>query len=359
MKNIKYLTSIDQVREISRDKKEALGHICKKFIFRSNSYYQDLIDWTDEKDPIKRLVIPDTRELDGWGDLDASDEYKYMALPGLQHKYSDTALLLVTDLCAASCRYCFRKRLFMEPNKEIMKDIQEVINYIQSHAEITSVLLSGGDPFMLSTTRLAGIISSIGKIEHVSAIRISTKMPAFNPYRIINDDRLLNFFRKHSLPQKRIYVMAHFDHPRELTETAINCISKLQEAGVVVIDQTPIIRGINDDPDILAELFRTLTSAGVLPYYIYQCRPTRGNKHYSVPVLRAYDIFSRAKALSYGLARTARFVMSHSTGKIEVIGVSEEHVFMRYHRLADAGKEPGVIILPKNREAYWYDDFIL
>ena len=357
MQNVHYFTSIDQIKEISPDKKEALRHICKKFIFRSNSYYQNLINWSDEKDPIKRLIMPDPGELDGWGDLDASDEYKYMAVPGLQHKYSDTALLVVTNLCAASCRYCFRKRLFMNLNKETIQDITEVMNYIESHAEITSVLLSGGDPFMLSTTRLNRIITSLRNIEHVSAIRISTKMPAFNPFRIINDNSLLNLLKKHSLAQKRIYVMVHFDHPRELTETAIDCISKLQGAGVVVIDQTPIIRGVNDDPGILAGLFRRLTSAGVLPYYVYQCRPTLGNKHYSVPVLKAYDIFCQAKTRSYGLARTARFVMSHSTGKIEVIGVSEEHVFMRYHRLANIDSEPGLIILPKNREAYWYDDF--
>ena len=354
---IKYLTGIDQIKEISPDKKEALRHIGKKFNFRSNSYYQNLIDWSDEKDPIKRLIIPDTQELDEWGNLDASEENKYMAVPGLQHKYSDTVLLLVTNLCAASCRYCFRKRLFMDLNKEIVQDLPEVVNYIQSHAEISSVLLSGGYPFMLSTTKLNRIITSLRKIEHVSTIRISTKMPAFNPFRIINDNRLLNILKKHSLPQKRIYVMVHFDHPRELTETAINCISKLQEAGIVVIDQTPIIHGINDDPDILAVLFRRLTSAGVMPYYIYQCRPTLGNKDYSVPVLKAYDIFCQAKSRSFGLARTARFVMSHSTGKIEVIGVSKKHVFMRYHRSVNNGNKFGVIILQKNPEAYWYDDF--
>ncbi len=357
MKNIEYLTSIDQIKEIPSDKKEALRHICKKFIFRSNSYYQNLIDWSDEKDPIKRLIIPDIQELDEWGDLDASKEQKYMVVPGLQHKYSDTALLLVTNLCAAYCRYCFRKRLFMNLNKEIVHNIPRVMSYIQAHSEITSVLLSGGDPFMLSTTRFDQIITSLRGIEHVSTIRISTKVPAFNPYRIIRDDRLLNLLKRHSLPQKRIYIMVHFDHPKELTETAINCISKIQEAGAVVIDQTPIIRGINDDPDILAELFRKLTSAGVMPYYIYQCRPTLGNKNHSVPVLKAYDIFCQAKTRAYGLARTARFVMSHSTGKIEVIGVTKEYVFMRYHRSANIDNESGIITLQKNPEAYWYDDF--
>ncbi len=354
--NTKYLTSIDQIKEISSDKKETLRHICKKFIFRSNTYYQNLINWSDEKDPIKRIIIPDIHELDDWGRLDASNENKYMVVPGMQHKYLDTVLLLVTNVCGGCCRYCFRKRLFMNMDNEIVNDISKVMDYIKYHPEITSALLSGGDPFMLSTTRLDQIITCLREIEHVNTIRISTKMPAFNPYRIINDNKLLDLLKKHSLPQRRIYIMVHFDHPGELTDTAISCISKMQEAGAIIIDQTPIIRGINDDPNTLSELFRKLSFAGVMPYYIYQCRPTLGNKNYSVPLLEAYDIFSQARTLVYGLARTARFVMSHSTGKIEVTGVSKEYIFMRYHRAASVENESKIIIANKDPEAYWYDD---
>ncbi|MDP6737271.1 MAG: KamA family radical SAM protein, partial [Nitrospinaceae bacterium] len=148
-KSPKYLTKLEQVPQLRPDEREELEEVGQKFVFRSNDYYQSLIDWSDPEDPIRRIVIPDVRELDEWGQLDASNEEKYTKVKGLEHKYTSTALLLVNEVCAAYCRFCFRKRLFMNENEEVTKDVSEGIEYIRRHPEISNVLLTGGDPLIM------------------------------------------------------------------------------------------------------------------------------------------------------------------------------------------------------------------
>ena len=251
---------------------------------------------------------------------------------GCQHKYADTALLLVNEVCGAYCRYCFRKRLFMDDNDETSLDITAGLEYIRSHSEITNVLLTGGDPLIMSTRRILDIIGMVRDIPHVSIIRIGTKMPAFNPWRILDDDELVEGLSRLSTPDNRIYVMAHFDHPRELTEPAIEGLDRLIRAGVICVNQCPLLRGINDDPDILAEMYKTLSFVGVPPYYIFQGRPTAGNEPYELPIVEGYFIIEEAKKQLSGLAKRARFCMSHETGKIEILAVDDERIYLRYHR---------------------------
>ena len=121
----KYLTKLDQIPQLTETEKRELQKVNDKFVFRTNNYYQSLIDWNDPNDPIKRIIMPDLQELNEWGELDASNEEKYTKVRGLEHKYTSTALLLVNEVCAAYCRFCFRKRLFMNENDEVTKDISE------------------------------------------------------------------------------------------------------------------------------------------------------------------------------------------------------------------------------------------
>ena len=151
--------------------------------------------------------------------------------------------------------------------------------------------------------------------------------------------------------------MAHFNHPRELTDYAVECIHLLQQAGGITANQTPLIRGVNDTPDILSDLFRKLSFIGAPPYYVFQCRPTLGNKTYTVPLERAYEIFEQARMRCSGLGKRARFVMSHSTGKIEVVGKTEQQIFMRYHRAANPEEKAKFMVFDCNPEAYWFDDY--
>ncbi|MFC1557310.1 KamA family radical SAM protein, partial [candidate division KSB1 bacterium] len=208
----RYITRLDKVTGLSDREREDLREVSEKFVFRTNEYYQSLIDWNDPDDPIRRLVIPDIAELDEWGDLDASGEETYTVVPGCEHKYRDTALLLCNDVCGAYCRFCFRKRLFMNDNDEVVRDVSPGLKYISQHPEISNVLLTGGDPLIMSTRKLENIISRLREIDHVKIIRIDTKIPAFNPYRITKDESLLEMLSKYSSAHKRIYIIAHFNH---------------------------------------------------------------------------------------------------------------------------------------------------
>ena len=352
-----YLSSLDKVSGISPEERAHLAQVTDTFAFRSNDYYLSLIDWDDPEDPIRRLIIPTPEELEPWGHMDPSSEHLYTPAPGMQHKYRETALLLVSDQCGGFCRYCFRKRLFIEDAREVNKDISGALDYIRTHPEISNVLLTGGDPLILNTGRLREILARLREIEHVRIIRIGTKMPAYNPYRIINDPALLDAIREYSLGEKSIYIMAQFSHPHELTEVACQGVALLQDAGAVIMNQTPLIRGINDDPVVLSRLLGRLSFIGVNPYYVFQCRPTIGNRPFAVPVEESYRIFERARATCSGLSKQARFVMSHATGKIEVVGMTGEHTFFKYNQAADPSDLGRFMVYRGNPEAYWFDDY--
>src|SRR5690606_4330911 len=144
-------------------------------------------------------------------------------------------------------------------NDEVSIDVSKGIEYIAAHPEVTNVLLTGGDPLLMGTRRLVDIFERLRRIDHVGIIRIGTKMPAFNPWRVLDDPALLEAIEKYSTAEKRIYVMAHFDHPRELTEPAVQGIAALLRAGAIVVNQCPIVKGVNDDADVLAQMFRKLS----------------------------------------------------------------------------------------------------
>ena len=237
---MKYLTQIEQLKYLDEYEKDRLIPVTEKFDFRCNEYYLSLIDWNDPDDPIRRIIIPDIRELDEWGRLDPSNEETYSVMPGLEHKYNSTVLLLVSNVCEGICRYCFRKRLFIDYQDDFLRDQQEALEYIRQHREITNVLLTGGDPLALSPAKLEDIIRELTVIEHVRIIRIGTRVPAFNPYRIIDEPALPEMIGKYSSDRKKIYIMAHFVHPRELTAPAIRAVNILQRAGAIVANQMPL-----------------------------------------------------------------------------------------------------------------------
>ncbi len=353
----KYITRIEQLEHLSEQERVELKKVTDKFAFRSNDYYLSLIDWDDPDDPIRQIIIPHIQELDEWGRLDPSDEKTYTILPGLEHKYNSTALLLVSNVCDGICRYCFRKRVFIKPQSEYLRDLPAALRYIEQHREITNILLTGGDPLVLTTPKVENIIRQIREIEHVQIIRIGTKTPAFNPYRIVDDPALLEMVSKYSTGRKKIYFMTHFVHPRELTDLAVKSVRLLRRAGAIIANQMPLIRGLNDEPGVLAELFAELSFIGAAPYYIFQCRPAVGNKAYTVPIEEGYEIIEQAKARVSGLAKRARFVMSHSSGKIEIAGKTSDRVYFKYHRAACDEDSGRFLVFKSNPDACWFDDY--
>ena len=274
----------------------------------------------------------------------------------MQHKYRDTCLLLCNEVCGAYCRYCFRKRLFMDENEEVTLDVTEGIKYIADTPAVSNVLLTGGDPLLMSTSRLTHIFEELRKIPHVRIIRIGSKMPAFDPWRILRDEELQAAFRKYSEPMRRIYLMAHFDHPRELTDAAVAGIDAFIRSGVICVNQCPMIYGINDNADTLSELYQKLAWIGCPPYYLFQGRPTAGNEPYAVPMVRGWLTFHDALRRGSGLARRPKFVMSHETGKIEILAVDDDHIYLRYHRAKDAENRGRFMIYKRDDEAFWLDD---
>lgn len=351
----KYIIDIGKITQIPEKERERLKQITDKFVFRVNDYYLNLIDWSDPNDPIKKLVIPNEGELQEYGRWDASDEDTNYVVPGCQHKYDTTALLIVSEVCGAYCRYCFRKRLFRNDVKEAMSDVEPGLDYIAKHPEINNVLLTGGDSLILATAKLKMILQRLREIDHVKIIRLGSKIPVFNPMRIYEDEELLETIREHSTSDQRIYVMAHINHPREITPEARKGFEALHNAGAIVVNQTPVLRGINDDPVVLGELLDKLSWAGVTPYYFFINRPVAGNRDFVLPLERVYRIVEEAKARTSGLGKRVRLSMSHTSGKIEILAIEDGKAYLKYHQSRD-GQYGKFMILDCPEDAAWFDD---
>jgi len=355
-KAVRYLRHVEEIPQLSDQERAALRLVAERYAFRANSYYLSLVDWNDPADPLRRLIVPHADELAGGGRLDPSNEQAVTVAPGVQHKYPHTALLLCSEVCGGLCRYCFRKRLFMPDTGGARTDLAAGLRYIAAHPQITNVLLTGGDPLLLSTRRLRDLLAALRAIPHVRVIRIGSKLPAFDPARLLHDAELHDVLSTYSTPQRRIYLMTHFDHPRELTDTAVAAVDRAIRCGVICANQCPLLCGINDDPAVLAELYRKLSWIGCPPYYLFQCRPTVGNEPYSVPIVRGWFIFREALRHGSGLARRARFVMSHESGKIEILAVDDERIYVRYHRAKESANRGQFMVYERNDRAHWLDD---
>lgn len=351
----RYIRDINRIAQLTDAEKVRLKEVTKTYAFRATDYYLSLINWSDPDDPIRRLIIPHEDELIDWGELDASKESQVTVCKGVQHKYATTVLLLVNEVCAGFCRFCFRKRLFMNDNDEVTYDITPGLKYIRQHPEVTNVLLTGGDPMILRTPKLEKIISALREIEHVRIIRIGSKIPAYNPFRFLNDTALIAMFKKYSQPNRRIYMMCHFDHPRELTPQSREAVGRLIDAGVICVNQNPITRGISDSPAIMATLWKELSYMGVQQYYVFQGRPTAGNYPYEVPIVEGYRKVEQAKRKCSGLAKRVKYVMSHKSGKIEIVGVDHGYIYLKYHRARLPKDEQRFLVCHRDNDAYWLD----
>lgn len=358
--------SVDELKTyvpLTAREEAGLRAVVRRFPMQVPRSYLRLIDARDPNDPIRNLVIPACEELRGGGMLDTSGEADNTRVPGLQHKYRATALILGTNRCAAYCRYCFRKRLCdrtRPPSDETVRDLAPAVEYIRHHPEITNVLISGGDPLVMANHRLDALLSALRQIEHVRIIRIGSKVPVFLPIRITADPGLLEVLSRHTRGDKRLYIVTHVDHPRELTDEAMRAIECLLKTGVVLVNQAVLLRGINDDPETLRDLLNRLAEAGVAPYYVFQCRPVTGSLHSRVPLARGYAIVEAAKRGCSGLAKHFRYVMSHYSGKVEIVGVQgewlERRIYLKYHQARDPRDEGRFFSRPLPADACWLDE---
>ena len=356
MNNIRKIEQLGKYLLLTSQEKKEIEKIIKSHPMLINEYYMNLINWNDLDDPIRKMAIPSIKENRFDGSFDTSGEQENTKLRGLQHKYSNTVLILTTNSCMTYCRHCFRKRLVGIVADEIVKNWDLVVKYICEHKEITNVLLSGGDPLMLANNRIASILEKFSNIQHLKFIRIGTRIPVVCPDRIVNNDELINIFRKYSCEKKRLYIVTQFNHPREITPLSIKAIEKLNNAHIIVNNQTVLLKGVNDNPSVMADLQSKLTEIGVVPYYIFQCRPVKKLKNiFQVPLYKAFNIIEKTRGMLDGFSKRFRFVMSHETGKIEIIGHKNDNLYFKYHQAKDELLANKIFHKKLNKDDCWLD----
>lgn len=276
-KNINRLNDLFVLLDLSPSEQKNIMEIAEKFPISIPAYYLSLINKEDKNDPIRKMAIPSEFEKDLEGTFDTSGEGDNTVITGMQHKYNETVMILSTNQCAMYCRHCFRKRLVGLSDEEIAKHFEEMAQYIKEHKEISNVLISGGDSLVNSNTKIEYLLKLFTSIDNLDFIRFGTRIPVVMPQRISEDLQLLEILKKYS-KKKQIYIVTQFNHPNEVTEESKKAIKMLQKIGIVVKNQTVLLKGVNDDSHVLGSLLKKLTSIGVVPYYIFQCRPVKGVK---------------------------------------------------------------------------------
>lgn len=260
-----------------------LARVVARYPARVTPGYAALIDPGDPDDPIARMVLPDPQELRTAPHLcaDPLAEERDSPLPGVVHRYRDRVLLLLTGRCPTTCRFCMRRRLVGRPLRG--RDgawLDAVCHYLADHPEVREVLLSGGDPLMRSDGHLAQVLTAIHSVPHVELIRIDTRAPVVLPSRVTRS--LVALLRRFA----PLWVVVHFNHPRELTDEAVAACGRLADAGIPVENQTVLLGGVNDDEAVLEMLCRGLLRARVRPYYLHQCDLVEGTEHFRTPLSR-------------------------------------------------------------------------
>jgi lysine 2,3-aminomutase len=274
--------------ELDANKRAELKACTEKFPLSVTPYYLSLINVDDfENDPVYRQSIPSPLETSVLNSemSDPLHEDADSPVPGVTHRYPDRVLFLVSNMCAMYCRHCTRKRKVGDQDSIPDKmQLLQGLDYIRSHPEIRDVLLSGGDPFLLSDDYLDWILTELRKIEHVQVIRIGTRTPVVLPQRIT--EGLVNVLKKHH----PVWINTHFNHPREITQSAKRALARLADAGIPLGNQSVLLAGVNDCPQIMKALVHKLVANRVRPYYLYQCDLSEGLSHFRTPVGMGIEI---------------------------------------------------------------------
>ncbi len=296
IEDFEYLTDIS----FSEDEKALLNQTRNRFPLSITPYYLSLINKENYKnDPIYKQAFLDNRELTVLANEmgDPLSEDKDSPVPGITHRYPDRVLFLVSNVCAMYCRHCTRKRKVGDvdsiPGRE---QIKEGIDYIRNTPQIRDVLLSGGDPFMLSDDYLDWILTELEAIPHVQVIRIGTRTPVVLPYRITQD--LVEMLKKH----QPLWINTHFNHPREITSSARKALARMADAGIPLGNQSVLLAEVNDCPRIMKELVHRLVANRVRPYYLYQCDLSEGLSHFRTPVGKGIEIMESLIGHTSGFA---------------------------------------------------------
>ncbi|MCC7386568.1 MAG: KamA family radical SAM protein [Deltaproteobacteria bacterium] len=293
------LGALEQLFALTPEERCGFGDAAPRFRFAISPYYALLADPEDPDCPIRRQVVPRPEEsLVAPGErADPLGEEEREAAPNLIHRYRDRALLLATDRCPVYCRFCTRRRIVGRTERQTPRDLLgEAFGYVRAHPEIKDVIVSGGDALMLGDHQLDYVLRELRSIEHVEIIRVATRMPVTCPMRVT--ETLADILAKYA----PVYVMTHFNHAREVTESAWNACGRFVDRGVVVYNQSVLLRGINDRVDTIAELNRALVAMRVTPYYLHQCDLAEGIEHFRTPLAAGIEIIDGLRGHVSGLA---------------------------------------------------------
>ncbi len=344
---LKYLPSLSGQTKLQK--------VIEKYPMAITPYYASLIERTDLSDPVFRMSVPNIEELYDATCLseDPLEEHNDMPVPGLVHRYRDRALLIATTMCSMYCRHCTRKRIAGARENSISPSrLRQVVEYLNSHPEICDVIVSGGDPLTMPDSAIESVLAALRSVPTVQILRIGTRMPVVLPMRITDD--LVTMLRKYH----PLWINTHFNHPKELTEESRQACAKLADAGIPLGNQTVLLRGVNDSPQIIEQLCRGLVQMRVRPYYIYQCDLVRGVEHFRTSVRKGIEIMEYMRGRVSGIA-IPTFVIDapHGGGKIPVlpnyiVSMSPTHTVLRnYEGLLINYPEPGFEPEPAGRPA--------
>lgn len=298
-KRIKSMEVLEKVLNVTEDERQAFAKSHEQFNMGITPYYASLMDPNDPNCPIRLQSVPTMGELNVMpNDLeDPLGEEKDMPVPGITHRYPDRVLFYTTHNCPVFCRHCTRKRKVSDPSSAAAnKQLEDGLTYIQEHKEIRDVVISGGDPLSNSDDRLEYILSRLRAMEHIEVFRLGTRNLVTLPQRIT--DSFAQMLSKYH----PVFVHTHFNHPKECTQEAFDAVAKLVNAGCVVNNQMVLLKGVNDDAEIVKKLNHKLLMMRVRPYYIFQCDMAQGISHFRTPVEKGLEIIEKLRGWTSGMA---------------------------------------------------------
>jgi len=293
------ITSLQQLARfipVPEERWLALQQVTRNFRIGITPYYLSLFDPSNPHDPIARQSLPALEELlsQNTGEDDPLREEGY-PVPGLTHRYPDRVLLVITDTCAMYCRHCTRKRIMTEGAVRRI-ELDQMIGYIAAHPEIRDVIISGGDPLTLPTSRLEDVLARVRAIPHVEIIRIGSRVPCVLPQRI--DAELCAMLEKYH----PLWINVQFNHQRECTDEAMRACNLLLRAGIPLNNQSVLLRGVNDDIETMRALLHGLMRMRVRPYYLFQCDPVRGSEHFRTTLAQGIALLEQLRGHTSGLS---------------------------------------------------------
>ena len=300
-KTLRHLSDLDKAGLVPAKKRAALEQVAARYAVAITPAMSELIDHADAHDPIARQFVPDAAELDTRPEerADPIGDHAHSPVEGVVHRYPDRALLKLTHVCAVYCRFCFRREMIGPAAAPLTaKQLDAALGYIAAHPEIWEVVLTGGDPLVLSARRLKQAVSRLAAIEHVKIIRVHTRVPAADPARITPE-----LVRALKAKGKATYVVLHANHARELTDAARRACARLIDAGIPMLSQSVLLAGVNDDPQTLGALMRALVECRIKPYYLHHGDLAPGTSHLRTSIERGQELMRALRGRVSGLCQ--------------------------------------------------------